>query len=69
MYSIKRKSAIMPTIALMLSLMVAGCTAVSSPSKTWPTNLNVIALSDGGICMDADSARRLAEFRADLEAL
>jgi hypothetical protein len=26
-------------------------------------------LSDGGICLDADSARRLAEFKADLEAI
>lgn len=54
---------------LTLSLMVEACSTVTKPSPTWPTNLNVIELSDGGVCLDATSARRLAELRADLEAL
>ena len=54
---------------LPLLLMVAGCSSLTSHSPTWPTGLTVIELSDGGVCMDAESARRLAEFRAELEAL
>lgn len=36
---------------------------------TWPQNLSVIELSDGGVCFDAESAKRLRDFKADLEAL
>lgn len=64
-----KRSALMPMIVGILSLTVAACSTLSNPSPTWPTNLNVIVLSDGGICLDATSARRLAELRADLEAL
>jgi hypothetical protein len=52
-----------------LLTMMMGCSSLTKPSPTWPTNLKVISLSDGGICLDAESARRLAEFRADLEAI
>lgn len=57
------------TILPILLLMVVGCSSQANHSKIWPVNLNVIELSDGGICLDADSARRLAEFKADLEAI
>ncbi|MCU8203899.1 hypothetical protein M2H09_01195 [Vibrio vulnificus] len=50
-------------------LMVVGCSTVRNPSPTWPTNLNVIELKDGGICLDKASAEKLAEFKADLEAI
>jgi hypothetical protein len=53
----------------MLSLMVAGCASPTSHSVSWPTNLNVITLIDGGVCLDKDSAIRLAELRAQLEAM
>ncbi|MGR5294753.1 hypothetical protein ACPV5U_08605 [Vibrio mediterranei] len=65
---IERKSVIMRMAMLMCSLMVAGCSTATRPLPTYPTNLNVIELSDGGVCFDADSATRLKEFRADLEA-
>lgn len=54
---------------LALSLMVAGCANQTNHSASWPTNLNVIELSDGGICLDADGAKQLAELKAELEAL
>lgn len=54
---------------LTLSLMVAGCSLAPNPTPTWPTNLNVIELSGGGVCLDHDSAVRLAEFKASLEAM
>jgi hypothetical protein len=41
----------------------------SKNSPTWPTNLNVTKMSDGGVCLDEESAVRLAEFRADIEAM
>lgn len=63
-----RKSATV-TILLMLSLMVSGCVSQSQAIPTWPTNLEVIQLSDGGVCLSPESARRLAEYRADLESL
>ncbi|EMI4329317.1 TPA: hypothetical protein PMK43_001973 [Vibrio cholerae] len=50
-------------------LMVAACSTARRPSPTWPTNLNVIELKDGGICLDKASAEKLAAFKADLEAL
>lgn len=56
-------------IPLTLLLMVAGCASLTSPTPTWPTNLNVTELSDGSVCFDHNSAVRLAEFKADLEAL
>ena len=55
-------------LMVLLSSSVIGCSSQTSHSKTWPQNLNVIELSDGGICLDAESTRRLAEFKADLEA-
>jgi hypothetical protein len=48
---------------------MAGCASPTRPSVTWPTKLNVIKLADGGVCLDAESAIRLAELRADIEAL
>ena len=56
-------------IPLTLLLMAAGCTSLTSRTPTWPTNLNVTELSDGSVCFTKDSAVRLAEFKADLEAL
>lgn len=53
---------------LMPLLMVAGCSSPTKPSPTFPTNMNVIQLADGGVCLDAESAKRLADFRAELEA-
>ncbi len=50
-------------------LTVVGCSTVRNPSPTWPTNLNVIELKEGGICLDKASAEKLAEFKADLEAI
>lgn len=64
---VKRRSIL--TTLLALSLMVVGCSSLPNRSVTWPTKLNVINLSDGGICLDAESAKRLAELRADIEAL
>ena len=55
-------------ILLPLCLMVGGCSNLISPSPSWPTNLEVTELSDGGVCFSPDSAKRLAEFKADLEA-
>lgn len=53
---------------LGLSLMAVMSCSVMSPSPTWPTKLKTIQLSDGGICLSPESALRLAEFRAELEA-
>ncbi|WP_274882432.1 hypothetical protein [Vibrio harveyi] len=65
-----RKQRLLTLLTLLLTVaMVNGCSSLANHSKTWPVDLNVIELSNGGICMDADSARRLAEFKADLEAL
>ena len=55
-------------LIVLLSSSAIGCSSQINHSKTWPQSLNVIELSDGGICLDAESARRLAEFKADLEA-
>lgn len=63
------KKGVRLAILLALLLMVVGCSSLKSRSVIWPNNLNVIELSDGGVCLDADSARRLAELRAELEAL
>lgn len=54
---------------ILLSLSVIGCSSLSNHSPTFPSNLNLISLSDGGICMDAESAKRLADFKAELESL
>ncbi|EOW9224954.1 hypothetical protein VCSRO184_0231 [Vibrio cholerae] len=60
----------LPRILLVSTLlMVAACSTARRPSPTWPTNLNVIELKDGGICLDKASAEKLAAFKADLEAL
>ena len=53
----------------LLSSSAIGCSSQINHSMTWPQNLNAIELSDGGVCFDAESARRLAEFKADLEAM
>lgn len=53
-------------ILLSLFLMVEGCTLVSRPLPTYPQNLNVIKLSDGGVCLDAASAIRLVELQNQL---
>jgi len=49
--------------------MVASCTSLAARSPTYPKALNVIELADGGVCLDAESAKRLAQFKAELEAL
>ncbi|MFL9806306.1 hypothetical protein AB6D40_022640 [Vibrio cyclitrophicus] len=66
---IVKRSVITRIMLVMLSLMVAGCASPTSHSVSWPTNLNVITLIDGGVCLDKDSAIRLAELRAQLEAM
>lgn len=55
-------------ILLLLSVMVVGCSNQRQASLTWPQNLNVIELSDGGVCFDEESAKRLVELKAMLEA-
>ena len=65
---IKQRKALAILLSLSLTMMT-GCSSRASHSKTWPTNLNVISLSDGGICMDKESAKRLAEFKSYLEQL
>lgn len=57
------------TILLMLLQTVAACASLISHTPTWPANLEVIKLSDGGICLSPESAVRLAEFKAELESL
>lgn len=60
----------MPVMLLVSTLlMVVGCSTVRHRSPTWPTNLNVIELKGGGICLDKASAQKLAEFKAELEAI
>ena len=54
---------------VLLSSLATGCSGQINHSMTWPQNLNVIELSDGGICLDSESARRLSEFKADFEAM
>ncbi|EFH74569.1 predicted protein [Vibrio cholerae RC385] len=49
--------------------MVVSCSAVRKPSPMWPTNLTVIELADGGLCLDRASAEKLAAFKAELESL
>lgn len=68
MLSIVRKRKMLLMILLPLCLMVGGCSNLISPSPSWPTNLEVTELSDGGVCFSPDSAKHLAEFKADLEA-
>ena len=64
LYAINRKRKMMQLIMLlMLSLTVAGVRSLISHTPTWPANLEVIKLSDGGICLSPESAVRLAEFR------
>lgn len=53
---------------LSLLPMVVACSTAIKPSPTYPANLTVIELSDGGVCLDATSALRLADFKAELEA-
>ncbi|WP_221073187.1 hypothetical protein [Vibrio alfacsensis] len=57
-------------ILLLLSLILMnGCASPRQALPSWPANLKVIELSDGGVCLDKDSAIRLAELRAQLEAM
>lgn len=56
-------------LLLPLLLMAASCSSLTNHSPTWPQNLKVISLSDGGVCLSPDSAIRLAELKAELEAL
>lgn len=53
----------------LLSLLATGCSILKSHSPTFPSDLNLISLSDGGVCMDSESVRRLAEFKAELERM
>ena len=55
-------------IPLMSLTVMVGCSSQTSHSPVFPQNLNVIELSDGGICLDAESARNLAKFKAEYEA-
>lgn len=65
--AIKRKCLMMP---LTLSLtMIAGCSTLTSKSATYPANLEVVITNDDWVCLSPESARRLSEFRADLEAI
>lgn len=54
---------------LLMVMMITSCSSLTSHTPSWPTNLEVIKLSDGGVCLSPESAKRLAEFRADLESL
>lgn len=49
-------------------VFVVGC-SVTHSSPSYPNSMNVTVLSDGGVCFDAESAKRLAELRAELEKL
>lgn len=69
MLTIEKRNAMRLTMLLILSPMAVACASQSNHSPTWPTNLNVIHLSDGGVCLDGDSAIRLAELKAELEAM
>lgn len=66
---IAKRNVMQLTMLLTLSLTVSGCSILSKPTPTWPTNLDVISLSDGGICLSPESAVRLAEFKAEFEAM
>ena len=69
---VKRKSILKILLVLLLMTLMglmAGCSSQTNRSVTWPVKLNVIELIDGGVCLDAESAKRLAELRADIEAL
>ncbi len=69
MLIIEKRNAMRLVMLLTLSPIVVACGSLSNHSPTWPANLNVIQLSDGGICLDNDSAVRLAELKADLESI
>lgn len=56
-------------ILLLFLLTMVGCTNLTRPSLTFPENLNVIQLSDGGVCLDSESAKALAVFKAQYEAI
>ncbi|GLS83232.1 hypothetical protein GCM10007894_12090 [Paraferrimonas haliotis] len=57
-------------LTLFASLLVmASCANHQQPSPSWPHSLNVIRLADGGVCMDAESARKLATLKAELEKI
>lgn len=57
------------TILLALLLVtLTGCASQTQVTPTWPA-LDVIELSDGGVCLSPDSAMKLAEYRALLESL
>lgn len=58
----------MPMILLATFLTVAGCASQSSPPPSWPPKLNVTLMSDGGVCFDEESAKRLSDFKTQLEA-
>lgn len=62
----KKKMLLVPL--LIMSLMVGGCGVAKKPFPTYPQNLNVIKLSDGGFCVDRVSAEKLATLRAELES-
>ncbi len=51
-------------ILLLTSLTLTACSNQTKALPSFPMELNVISLSDGGICLDAESARRLAEYKA-----
>ncbi|MGY6509078.1 hypothetical protein ACXIUH_08920 [Vibrio parahaemolyticus] len=58
----------MPMMLLATWLMVAGCASQSSQPPSWPPNLNITLMSDGGVCFDKESASRLSDFKTQLEA-
>ena len=53
---------------LAISLTVVGCGGLKRQSVAYPNNLDVIVTKDDWVCLSPDSARRLSEFKADLEA-
>lgn len=54
-------------ILLTLLLMVAGCSTARKPSPMYPTNLEVIVTKDNWVCLSPESAKRLAELKAEME--
>ncbi|MGI0120247.1 hypothetical protein [Zooshikella sp. RANM57] len=55
-------------LLLQLLIMMTGCSLHLQHIPSWP-KLDVIQLSDGGVCLSPDSARKLARYRAELESL
>jgi len=48
---------------------VVSCSILTKQSVTYPQNLQVIITKDEWVCLSPESAKKLAEFKADLEKL